>query len=182
MTIVCLERGDLFIYSPTCLVSELKTEIEKMGTPRWIIGPNRIHYWWIPEWRNAFPNAKVYLAPRIRERAGRHIDFDCFTLDKDTGYPWDAEIATLPIAGSFMAEFEFFHQASRAHSDRFDRKFRAEETKLVHYPLVNPTSRSAGSRRPDAARHATDFLQEETATSGGNQKNACLESRMHHSG
>ena len=96
-------------------------------------------------------------------------------LDKDTGYPWDAEIATLPIAGSFMAEFEFFHQASRAHSDRFDRKFRAEETKLVHYPLVNPTSRSAGSRRPDAARHATDFLQEETATSGGNQKNACLE-------
>src|SRR6185437_8218542 len=69
-----------------------------------------------------------------------------------------------------------------AHSDRFNRKFRAEETKLVHYPLVNPTRRSAGSRRPDAARHATDFLQEETATSGGNQKNACLESRMHHSG
>jgi hypothetical protein len=48
-----------------------------------------------------------------QRRAGRHIDFDCFTLDKDTGYPWDAEIATLPIAGSFMAEFEFFHQASR---------------------------------------------------------------------
>jgi len=66
MTIVCFERGDLFIHSPTCLVSELKTEIEKMGAPRWIIGPNRIHYWWIPEWRNAFPNAKVYLAPRIR--------------------------------------------------------------------------------------------------------------------
>jgi hypothetical protein len=115
MTIVRLERGDLFIHSPTCLVPELKTEIEKMGTPRWIIGPNRIHYWWIPEWRNAFPNAKVYLAPRIRERAGRHIDFDCFTLDKDTGYPWDAEIATLPIAGaSWRSSSSFTRQAARS--------------------------------------------------------------------
>jgi hypothetical protein len=29
------------------------------------------------------------------------------------GYPWDDEIATLPIAGSYMTEVEFFHHASR---------------------------------------------------------------------
>ncbi len=29
------------------------------------------------------------------------------------GYPWDAEIATLPIAGGFMTEVEFFQRASR---------------------------------------------------------------------
>ena len=91
----------------------VRAEIEKAGRPRSIVGPNRLHYWWIPEWRAAFPEANVYLAPRIRERAGGRIDFDCFALDGDRGYEWDAEIATLPVAGSYMTEVEFFHHASR---------------------------------------------------------------------
>ncbi|MGH8762332.1 MAG: hypothetical protein ACREUR_03770 [Nitrosospira sp.] len=59
MTIIRLAGGNLFVHSPTCLVPEPKIEIAKMGTPRWIIGQNRIHYWWIPEWRNAFPDAEI---------------------------------------------------------------------------------------------------------------------------
>ncbi|SCX84191.1 hypothetical protein SAMN05216420_10169 [Nitrosospira sp. Nl5] len=49
MTIIRLACGGLFVHSSTWLTPELKVEIAKMGTPRWIIGPNRIHYWWIPE-------------------------------------------------------------------------------------------------------------------------------------
>ena len=79
------------------LTPELKAEIEATGTPRWIVGPNRIHYWWIPDWHRAFPEASVYLAPRIREQAGDRIDFDCQPLDRASGYPWDAAIATLPV-------------------------------------------------------------------------------------
>ena len=112
MTIVRLRRG-LFIHSPTALTPSLRREIEAIGAPRWIIGPNRIHYWWIPEWQAAFPEAQVYLAPRIREQAGGRIDFPCLPLDKADGYPWDEAIATLPIHGSFMTEVEFFHAASR---------------------------------------------------------------------
>jgi Domain of unknown function (DUF4336) len=113
MTVIRLPGGDLFIHSPTPLVPELKAEIEAIGGPRWIIGPNRIHYWWIPEWKAAFPQAEVYVAPRILEQAGGRIDFSTFPLDADSGYPWDAEIATLPIKGSFMTEVEFFHRPSR---------------------------------------------------------------------
>ncbi len=113
MTVVRLAGGDLFIHSPTALAPELKSEIERLGTPRWIIGPNRIHYWWIPDWHAAFPEAAVYLAPRIREQAGDHIDFDCRVLDGETGYPWDEEIATLPVPGGYMTEIDFFHRASR---------------------------------------------------------------------
>src|SRR5690606_21872126 len=65
MTVVRLGGRDLFIHSPTPLTPGLKAELESVGAPRWIIGPNRIHYWWIPEWRLAFPDAQVYLAPRI---------------------------------------------------------------------------------------------------------------------
>jgi hypothetical protein len=54
MTIIRVASGNLFIHSPTPLISSLKRELDGIGTPRWIIGPNRIHYWWIPGTR-VFP-------------------------------------------------------------------------------------------------------------------------------
>ena len=113
MTILRTVGGDLFLHSPTPLTPQLKSQIDALGAARWIIGPNRIHYWWIPEWHAAYPDAQVYLAPRIREQARGRIDFDTCKLDRDRGYPWDAEIATLPVTGSFMTEVEFFHHPSR---------------------------------------------------------------------
>src|SRR3546814_7906616 len=79
MTVIRLEGG-LVVHSPTALTADLEAEIELLGPPRWIVGPNRIHYWWIPEWREAFPNAEVWLAPRIREQTGSRIDFETRTL------------------------------------------------------------------------------------------------------
>jgi hypothetical protein len=113
MTVIRVHGCDLFIHSPTPLAATLRRDIEALGTPRWVVGPNRLHYWWIPEWRTAFPDATVYLAPRIREQADGRIDFDARPLDQDSGYPWDDEIGTLPISGRFMTEIVFFHFRSR---------------------------------------------------------------------
>jgi hypothetical protein len=112
MTVIRIGH-DLLIHSPTTLVPALKAKIEGAGEVRWIIGPNRIHYWWIPEWHRAYPDAQVYLAPRVREQAGDHIDFHCLTLDRDSGHPWDSEVATLRLTGSYMTEVVFFHRPSR---------------------------------------------------------------------
>ncbi|WP_425907435.1 DUF4336 domain-containing protein [Nitrobacter sp. TKz-YC02] len=112
MTIVRI-GGDLLFHSPTRLTPELRRIVEGLGRPRWVIGPNRIHYWWIPDWHIAFTDAEVYLAPRIREQAGSRIDFDCQALDRDRGYPWDSNVATLPVEGSYMTEVVFFHRRSR---------------------------------------------------------------------
>lgn len=113
MTVLRLEGERLLIHSPTPLTPELKTAIETLGRPHWIIGPNRIHYWWIPEWHRSYPQAGVYLAPRIREQARGRIDFPAQELDATHGYPWDGEVATLPVRGSYMTEIVFFHKASR---------------------------------------------------------------------
>jgi hypothetical protein len=113
MTVLRLAGNDLLIHSPTVLTPPLKTEIENLGNVRWIVGPNRIHYWWIPDWHAAFAAANVYLAPRIKEQARARIDFDGLPLDRATSYPWDATIATLPISGRYMTEVEFFHYPSR---------------------------------------------------------------------
>lgn len=113
MTVVRLTSGQLFVHSPTPLVRSLREEVERKGKVRFMVGPNRIHYWWIPEWKSAFSDAAVYLAPRIKEQAKGRIAFDGNPLTAAGGYPWDAELATLPITGSYMTEVEFFHRASR---------------------------------------------------------------------
>lgn len=113
MTVIRLADRNLFVHSPTPLTPALKAEIENIGQPRWIIGPNRIHYWWIPEWHTAFPGAGIYLAPRIAEQAKGRIDFAYEEMKTEIGYPWDGIIATLPVAGSYMTEVEFFHRPSR---------------------------------------------------------------------
>jgi hypothetical protein len=113
MTVLRLGGGGLFVHSPTALAPGLTKAVEELGRVRWIVGPNRIHYWWLPDWRGAFPEAEVWLAPRIGEQAGPRIDFAARELGPESGYPWDGELATLPVAGRYMTEFVFFHRASR---------------------------------------------------------------------
>ena len=114
MTIARLDGGSLFIHSPTPLTPPLRAEVEAIGTPRFVIGPNRIHYWWIPEWRAAYPHAAIYLAPRIKEQSASRIGFVFNELGQNDGYPWDDEIDTLAVqVGFYMTEFEFFHRSSR---------------------------------------------------------------------
>jgi hypothetical protein len=112
MTIARIGR-QLFVHSPTTLTAALKVEIDAIGVPAWIIGPNRLHYWWITEWSDAYPNSAVYLAPRIMEQAAGRLDriaVRCQMLDRRSGYPWDGTIDTLPIHGSYMSEVTFFHR------------------------------------------------------------------------
>jgi len=113
MTVIRLSDRRLFIHSPTPVLARLEADVLKLGQPCWIIAPNRLHYWWVTDWQRTFPDAQVYLAPRVQQQDRGRIDFAAHSLDRDSGYPWDAEIATLRISGRYMTEFDFFHYASR---------------------------------------------------------------------
>lgn len=81
---------------------------------RWIVAPNRLHYWWVADWQRAYPRAEVFVAPKVAEGDRRdRLDFDCRLLDRSSGYPWDGAIATLPVESRYMTEVVFFHYASR---------------------------------------------------------------------
>jgi hypothetical protein len=112
-TIFRLANARLFVHSPTPLVPELQAEIAEIGRPQWIVGPNRLHHRWIPDWHTTYPDAAIYLAPETKRRVGSRLDFESRLLDRSAGYPWDDQIATLPIMGSYMTEVEFFHHRSR---------------------------------------------------------------------
>ncbi len=113
MTIVRLPGNELFLHSPISFDDKLAREIADIGRPAWIVGPNRLHYWWIPDWHAAFPAAAVHLAPGVTEQAGTRIGFAFHPLTPGATFPWDGGIATLPVAGGYMTEFVFFHRASR---------------------------------------------------------------------
>ncbi|MGY3616899.1 DUF4336 domain-containing protein [Bradyrhizobium sp. USDA 10063] len=148
-TVFRLAEGNLFIHSPTPLVPALKAEIGEIGVPRWIIGPNRLHYWWIPDWRAAYPDARVFLAPKTKQQGGSRLDFDGETLDRTSGYPWDDQMATLPITGSYMTEVAFFHRPSRTLvlTDLIEN-FEAQkiETRLMRFLIW-----AGGVRDPDGS-------------------------------
>jgi hypothetical protein len=113
MTVIRLRSGDLFVHSPTPPTPALRAEIEEAGRVRFLIAPCRTHYFWLPDWKAAYPEAEVYLAPRVREQAKDRIDFDGHPLEAASGYPWDEEIATLPLPGGYVSEVVFFHRPSR---------------------------------------------------------------------
>jgi hypothetical protein len=161
MTLVRLAGDRLFVHSPTLLTPELAAAVRACGTPVWIVAPNRLHYSWIAPWHESFNNTKVYLAPRVKEQAGPRIHFECLPLNQPTGYDWDTELATLPIAGSYLTEVTFFHYASRTLilTDLIEN-FEPDRVDSTEDALAHPPGRRATSRRENAPRHENDLPSE----------------------
>jgi hypothetical protein len=116
MTVVRLSSGDIWVHSPTKLTPSLARDVAALGPVRHLVSPNFIHYASIPEWSAAFPEARCWASPGVRERAkAQHIDVR-FDADLDDAPPpaWAEDIDQLVFAGSsVMREVVFFHRASR---------------------------------------------------------------------
>lgn len=69
MTVVRLENGDLFLHSPVWYSQPLAAELEALGRIRHLVSPNWIHYAYIAEWADAYPDATAWASPKVRERA-----------------------------------------------------------------------------------------------------------------
>lgn len=113
MTLIKLSDGGLWAHSPTPLTPDLRAQIDALGEMRALIAPNKIHYWWLPEWSAAYPDARTYAAPRVRERARDRFDKFDVELGPAAQPEWLGEIEHVLAPGAFMTEAEFFHVPSR---------------------------------------------------------------------
>lgn len=113
MTIVRLSSGALFIHSPVALTQYLKEEVEKLGEVKHLVSPNRIHYWWIGEWKALYPNAISWASPGSRDAArkvGWEFDKD---LSDEPENEWRGDIEQLIVKGSrILEEVVFYHKGS----------------------------------------------------------------------
>jgi len=116
MTVVRLPEGGLWLHSPTPAVPALIEALAALGPVRHLIAPNLLHYWWLPDWQQAFPDACTHAAPGVRERAGKYGR--ALRIDRILGEApdpgWQGVFDQLLVDDWYMSEAEFFHRPSRS--------------------------------------------------------------------
>ena len=108
MSVMRLSGGDLFIWSPIQLTDGLRAAVNALGRVRHIVAPNSLHHLFLPEWKRAYPGAKVYAPPGLREKR-KDIDFDA-DLGNAASPDWANDIDQLMMQGNLITtEVVFFH-------------------------------------------------------------------------
>jgi Domain of unknown function (DUF4336) len=111
MAVIRLSGGGLFVWSPITLTDALRAEVNALGEVRHIVAPNSLHHLFVPEWKRAYPSAKVYAPPGLREKR-KDIEFA-----GDLGHApipdWAGEIDQALMLGNLVTtEVVFFHVKS----------------------------------------------------------------------
>lgn len=147
MTIIRLREGSLWVHSPTELTPELKREVDALGPVRHLIAPNKIHFWWVPDWKDAYPEAVAHAARWVRNRAGERGN----AFDRDLGETpdpaWAGEIDQVAVPGSYMTEITFFHRRSRTLI--LTDLIQNFESSKIGSSLYRALIRAAGAMHPD---------------------------------
>lgn len=112
MTVIRLKNGDIWVHSPIKPSDNLLSEIKRLGEVKHLIAPNVLHYSYINEWHQLFPEAKVWLARGVLKRArkiGMNLDYG----QELSKAHWNEEILFATFEGSFyVKEVVFFHTES----------------------------------------------------------------------
>ncbi|MGA7971450.1 MAG: DUF4336 domain-containing protein [Pseudolabrys sp.] len=113
MTVVRLRDGALWVHSPTPLPDALAHAVDELGRVAFLVAPNRLHFWWIADWKARYGQARAYAAPGARaDAAKRFAGFDADLADAPPA-EWQGEFEQVLVPGSYMTEAVFFHRASR---------------------------------------------------------------------
>lgn len=112
MAVARLSNGDAWVWSPVALTPELAAAVEAIGPVRYIVSPNKLHHLFLAEWRDRWPQARLYAPPGLARKKPQ-LRFAGELLDQHE-CPWRTDIDQVVFGGSFaMTEVAFFHRASR---------------------------------------------------------------------
>jgi hypothetical protein len=86
--------------------------VQSIGPVRYIVSPNKLHHLFLQEWKDHWPEARLYAPPGLaRKKSALHFDAE---LGDQPDSSWEADIDQAVFRGSFaMSEVAFFHRASR---------------------------------------------------------------------
>ena len=112
-TLIRCASGGLFMHSPGPLSGDVREGIEALGDVETIVAPNCFHHFFVEENVRTWPNAKVYLAPGLRERKPKLPAAEDLSSDAvPAAFARDLEMHI--VAGApRMGEVVFFHGQSR---------------------------------------------------------------------
>lgn len=112
--VIRLDDGSLFILSPIELTPDIRTEIDRLGSVKYLVSPNHLHHLYLGDWSQAYPDAKLYASPRL---APKRKDLTFYkTLSMNEPEPeWQGQIdqCLFGSGNGWIDELVFFHRASR---------------------------------------------------------------------
>lgn len=112
MAVARLPTGKVWVWSPIALTTALTDSVEAIGPVAYIVTPNKLHHLALAEWKNRWPDARVYAPPGLA-RKKKQLLFDA-ELGDEPDRAWKTDIDQTVFCGSFaMEEVVFFHRASR---------------------------------------------------------------------
>ncbi len=134
MTVVRLPESELLLISPIKAELSLVGETQSHGEVAHLVAPNRMHHLFIGEWKEAFPDATLYVAPSLeKKRADLEIDV---VMTNSPEAAWADVVDQQLMEGfPFINEVAFFHRPS-ATLIIHDLAFNIGE----HSPLLTRTS------------------------------------------
>jgi len=110
MAVIRLEGGGLFVWSPIALSPELRSAVDALGPVRFIATPTALHHVFLPEWKEAYPDAVLFAAPGSRARR-KDIAFDADLGDVPADR-WAGQIDQVQMRNAIATEVVFFHLKS----------------------------------------------------------------------
>jgi hypothetical protein len=146
MTIIRLQGGRLWLHSPTRPDPALIEDIGRLGPVDHLVAPNSLHYWWIPEWHELFPDARVHAVPGLAERARRPLP-PLHVLGDSADPAWAGSIDQLIVSGGLLTEAVFFHRAS--HTLILTDLIENFEPSRIRSSLLRLLMRLSGAADPD---------------------------------
>jgi len=110
--IVRLPSGALWVWSPIALTTELRAQVDRLGTPAHLVSPNKIHHLFLKDWQDVWPAAELW-GPQSTLDKRTDLTFQP-ALDQSAPEAWGGVIELVRFAGSpVMDEIVFFHRPSR---------------------------------------------------------------------
>lgn len=110
--IVRLSGGPLLVWSPIALSPALRAAVDSLGEVHYLVPPNSLHHLFLADWQNAYPAARLYAPPGLREKR-RDLTFDA-DLGEEADLEWSGELDQVPMRGNLITtEVVFFHTKSR---------------------------------------------------------------------
>jgi hypothetical protein len=112
MTVVRLPGRKLWIHSPVARDPDLVMRVEALGTPTYLVAPNRFHHLFVHEWQAAYRLSRLYVAPGLETK---RKDLAIAAVLGDPAPPaWSGVLDQQLLEGLPLAnEVVFFHRPTR---------------------------------------------------------------------
>ena len=106
MTVVRLAGGELWVHSPIAPEPALFETIDRLGKVSHLVAPNSLHYWYMADWIERYPNSRSYAVADLRRKAKRAFRID-HSLDAGARFAWSEEIDWALVPGTIVSEAVF---------------------------------------------------------------------------